>query len=351
VARHRSDQVFQLSLTEIAFTIVFILLLLLGYLVFKQQADRDAAVAALERARAMQREAGALDAARAKLRADLQAAGAAHPDDVITKLVEADDVRAERDRLKARVEDLDAKLSALIELRRALQDAAPGRGGAASAAEDALAFRHRVRQVLAGGPSASAPRQPVPMVEDDIAIDQRALAQVQRAFDDAGRWRAQQAADAAEAADAAASGPHAAHGIDGLRRDNADLRGQVAFLNGRLNARGGLDFPPCWADAQGKVEFLFAIELRPDQVVVTPAWPARRDADARALPGLAAVLGTPMTLAGFPSRMKPLQDWSRRHDPECRHYVQLRSTIADAVRSDRARLMVEDVFYKVEARR
>jgi hypothetical protein len=348
VARHRSDQVFQLSLTEIAFTIVFILLLLLGYLVFKQQADRDAAVAALERARAMQREAGALDVARAKLHADLQGAGAAHPDDVISKLVEADDLRAERDRLKARVEDLDAKLTALTELRRTLQDAAAGHGGAASAAEDALAFRHRVREVLANARSPSAPRLPVPMVEDDIAIDQRALAQVRQAFDDAGRWHAQQAA---ETADEAASGAHVARGIDGLRRDNADLRGQVAFLNGRLNARGGLDFPPCWADADGKVEFLFAIELRPDAVIVTPAWPARRDADAKALPGLDAVLGTPMPMADFPARMRALRDWSHRHDPECRHYVQLRSTIADAVRSDRARLMVEDVFYKVEARR
>lgn len=43
----RSDQVFQLSLTEIAFTIAFILLLLLGYLVMRESAAKRAAEEAL----------------------------------------------------------------------------------------------------------------------------------------------------------------------------------------------------------------------------------------------------------------------------------------------------------------
>ena len=45
----QNDQVFQLSLTEIAFTITFLLLLLLGYLVFKEQTERLAAEAKLEK--------------------------------------------------------------------------------------------------------------------------------------------------------------------------------------------------------------------------------------------------------------------------------------------------------------
>jgi hypothetical protein len=36
---------------------------------------------------------------------------------------------------------------------------------------------------------------------------------------------------------------------------------------------------------------------------------------------------------------------------ECKYYVRLASLIQDAVTSDRRRLMVENLFYKVEVRR
>jgi hypothetical protein len=136
-----------------------------------------------------------------------------------------------------------------------------------------------------------------------------------------------------------------------LAKENADLRGQVMFLRNRLEARGGRDYPPCWADESGKVEFLASIDLRPDAIVVAPAWPAKREADAKALPGIQELLDGSHTFAEFQSRVSGVFDWSRKQDPQCRHYVQLRSNISDAVQSDRARLMVENYFYKVELRR
>ncbi|RYF46717.1 MAG: hypothetical protein EOO27_38815 [Comamonadaceae bacterium] len=124
----------------------------------------------------------------------------------------------------------------------------------------------------------------------------------------------------------------------------------MAFLKNRLEARGGRDFPPCWADENGKVEFLFQIELKPDSVAVTQAWPPRRETDARALPGIGDVLDTsPHGTAGFISRVAGI--FAKSQTLQCRHYVQLRSAIADAVQSDRARLMVENYFYKTELRR
>lgn len=99
------------------------------------------------------------------------------------------------------------------------------------------------------------------------------------------------------------------------------------------------------------MEFLYAIELRSDSVVVTPAWPAKRDADAKALPGLTTTLAAPHPYSNFVSAIQGVFNWSKAQDPECRHYVQLKSSIPDAVQSDRARLMVENYFYKVEARR
>src|SRR5690606_17851227 len=79
--------------------------------------------------------------------------------------------------------------------------------------------------------------------------------------------------------------------VNVVGKENADLRGQVAFLKNRLDARGGRDYPPCWADESGKAEFLFAVELRPEGVVISPGWPERRAADANALPGVTEALG------------------------------------------------------------
>lgn len=120
----RNDQVFQLSLTEIAFTIAFILLLLLGYLVVKEQSERIAAEAALAKVQSVERATAALDAAKSKLVETLQGAVVGNPDEVITKLIAVEDVRAERDRLKKQVDDLDAKLTALEELQKQLEKAA-----------------------------------------------------------------------------------------------------------------------------------------------------------------------------------------------------------------------------------
>jgi hypothetical protein len=292
VTPHRSDQVFQLSLTEIAFTIAFLLLLLLGMEVWQERVARDAALAALARSQQAQRAVQSLERARGELAAALREAGAADPQGAISQLVEAGDLRAERDRLRRQVDDLDAQLSALAPVRAA------SAGSAAAAASEAAA---RVALGLAAGarPAALSPSEAVARAE----------------------------------------------------KESADLRGQVAFLANRLGAaggRGGRDFPPCWAEEDGRVEFLFAIETRPGAVVVTPAWPPRRDAAARALPGVGALVGAPLSNAEFLRAVQGVFDWSRGQKPECRHYVALRSTIADAVQSDRARLMVERFFYKIE---
>ena len=66
---------------------------------------------------------------------------------------------------------------------------------------------------------------------------------------------------------------------------------------------------------------------------------------------MAGVLDGAHSYQDFVSKIQGVFNWSRKQDPECRHYVLLRSSISDAVQSDRARLMVENYFYKVEARR
>jgi hypothetical protein len=294
----RDDPVFQLSLTELAFTIAFLLLLLLGMRIAETRAERDAALRTLAHADEARAAAADLQRARGELERTLRAAGSADPDALLTKLVAAEDARAERDRLRARVADLDARLSAL----------------------QALAARNAALEPALGGVQALADSQPM------------------------------------AGAGTGGAGPVAA--ASAAEREVGNLRGQLAFLSRRLAAAGGAgsghggrDFPPCWADADGRVELLFDIELRPGTIVVTPGWPPGRDAEARALPGVAGLLHRPWSPDEFVEQVQPLYAWSRGRTPECRHYVQLRSAIADAVQSDRARLLVERYFYKIEVPR
>ncbi len=375
----RNDQVFQLSLTEIAFTIAFILLLLLGYLVFKEQSDRKAAEEALQQVQGLERAKAAFEQAKAGLSASLQNAGVPNPDEVISRLVAADEARAEHDRLKTQVDDLNAKLTALTELQKLVESATDsGRQGvAASEVMSALALQSEVRNALdsasqpdksSDAPSAPAPTPPKQLGEAEKSKrDKEAAARVRQAIrtDTAFRQQVkdqlrvdvkpgqepQTVAEVVQAAKRYGELAHAGLSPDVIRKENADLRGQVAFLKNKLDARGGRDWPPCWADEDGKVEFLFSVDLRSDTVAVSAAWPAKREADAKALPGVGELLAGPLSYQDFQASVQGVFEWSKRHDPQCRHYVYLRSSIGDAIQSDRARLMVENYFYKAEVRR
>ncbi len=294
----KGDQVFQLSLSEIAFTVAFLLLMLLGAMVFRAEEARKALGGADPVARAdaaaasAARDAQAAQAARASLKAALAGAGATDPDAMVTKLVDAENAKAREAVLRARIEDLDAQLSALA----AVKPTAGASGGGSDTGRGI-------------GPGTGTGMN-------------------------------------AALADASPLSP------DQLRQQNADLRGQVQFYKNRLgDAHGGLDYPPCWADANGKVQLLLAIQLTPEGAAITRAWPDARAADARALPDVAGLVGTTVPYAAFGARVQGLAAWARQQHPECRHYVALRSTLADAVQSDRARLLVENWFYKVEVRR
>jgi len=395
-SRHK-DQVFQLSLTEIAFIITFLLMLLLGYTVVKEEAERKAAQAKLAAINDGKQAAAAFSNATAELTRALAAHETRKPNEVISKLVEATRVQEERDRLKQEVDDLSAKLSALSELEERIQKAAPAQHEQIIASEivAAMVLQSEVKKMTAaaeaetlGKPgkteenTASRERAPEPpQTKPGSKLTQTStnlapsvpppktslLENVKQAIDTRQALKAElkdkldkeltvgsERAQIAEVATAAREyAKVAAPGLSpaNLTKENSDLRGQVAFLKHRLDARGGRDYPPCWADESGKVEFLFALETKPGSISVSPAWPERRNASAAALPGMDVALGGPHTDTDFPARIRAIFDWSRSQSPQCRHYVLLKSSISDAVQSDRVRLAIENFFYKVEARR
>lgn len=321
----RNDQVFQLSLTEIAFTITFLLLLLLGHLVFKEQSERQAAEAELAKVQTAERTTAALNTIKSELASQLQKNSIVNPDEIISKLVAAEQIRTERNQLRQRVDDLDAKLTALTELKQQLEQATASTRPDITQGEvlSALATQNQLR------------RQLKEKFDKDLPVGTE------------GQLIQEVVAAAKSYGDLAKAGQNP----EAIKKENSDLRGQVAFLKDRLDAKGGRGYPPCWADESGKVEYLFAVEVRPGSVSVAPAWPARREAAAKALPGMDAVLSGRHVNQAFAKKIQGIFNWSKTQDPECRHYVQLKSTITDAIQSDRARLMIENFFYKVEVRR
>jgi hypothetical protein len=349
-----SDQVFQLSLTEIAFMVSFILLLLLGYLVFREQSARERGERELAEVRARLQAADTAEAAKLKMREALAAAGAANPDDIISKLI-ASERKAQNDAgLHQHIVDLEATISALEEIRRMASDGR--RNEVRSQVEAALVLQEEARNTLMAMEGDSQGRDPAAnwqRVRQVLAIGAALTAEVREQL--GRKFRAGGEKESVKEIVAAAKSAigQAAIGaaLDGAKKENADLRGQVAFYKNKLDARGGRDYPPCWADESGKIEFVLAVELRPETVTVKAAWPSRREMDARSIEGVTDLLTGPLSYSSFTAGAQRVLDWSKRQDPQCRHYVELRSAITDAVQSDRARLMVENYFYKTEVRR
>lgn len=400
----RNDQVFQLSLTEIAFTVVFLVLVLLGYLVFMEETRRKEAEDSLKRVQGLEKATIAMEKATGDLVAALRAGGAVNPDEIIKSLLQSDDAKSERDRLMREVEDLDEKLKALTALQDSVNAAGGGskEEGISSEVGRALVLQNKLRRALQEAQTAaraassadqgsaaaasaahgpSAPATSAPSAATTVAVQSlppmtaQANAKLDREIaNTAAQALKTQAAllqhvrqhlgvevkagseeqtvkDLVRLAKEYAGAGKGGRGLESVQKENTDLRGQVAYLKNRLDARGGRDWPPCWADEQGNIQFLYNVDLRPDAVAVTAAWPPDREAAAKELPGVAELMAGPLTFQEFRAKVQPVFDWSKRHDPQCRHYVYLRNSISDATTSDRARLMVENFFYKSEVRR
>ncbi len=341
----RTDQVYPLSLTELAFIVIFLILLLTGWMILKTGEEKDAALIqrdeALARAAAL---AGAEEALERLENLDLSLRqskaeilkifvekGAGNPNEMLTALVKKSEAEAENHLLKQRVEDLDARLSTLEEIREIVEVAANTAGGTERksatpkdwdfAKADILAaveFKRALEQV-SGEPIA-------PHRERETAQGYAEAMRELRARHAEGR-----------------SGPE-------LARENQDLRGQMAWMKQRLDARGGRDYPPCWVEPDtGKPRYLLTITIQESGLRVEPAWSPERNADAARLPGIENLAGAgTLSLAAFQARTRLLEADSRKNN--CRHYVRLINRAKNLDTFNRYRYAVEEFFYKFEIR-
>jgi hypothetical protein len=355
----KADQVFPTSLSEIAFILVFLLMLLMGYLLVQENKTKETAIHDLARIREIQNAEDikqSLDEAKKAFVRSLTSGGHPNPEEVLTKLRSAIEDRAERGELRRKVDDLDEKLTALTALRDRLEAAASanGRKVERDEVESALALQEQMRALASKGRPNANDKDALEQVKQAIASADELRSQVREQL---GRVIApgQEKTAIREVVAAAKNYEDLASkkmSPGALKKENADLRGQLAYVSRQLNAKGGLDHAPCWADENGKIEYLFTVETRPDGYLVHKAWLPHREQEARALPGIdKALSGGVMSALAFAAAMQPILNWSKRQDPECRHFVYLATTISDADSRDNARKIVESYFYKLETKR
>jgi len=115
----------------------------------------------------------------------------------------------------------------------------------------------------------------------------------------------------------------------------------------------GLGYPPCWVGENGKPQYLFSIDLLPnDQVVVNRAWPEERNQEALEMSPVRDVqkyFGEIVPLSRFlPSANQILNISNNAKPSACRHFVILKNHIPDRLTGDRQRLKIENSFYKLE---
>lgn len=359
---NKSDQIFQLSLTEIAFILVFILMFLLGSMVFMAQKENQDLKESLKSLGNIEQKKMDLDNATKLLEETLAGNDISNPEEVIKNLVDTANAQEKFTKLMKLIEEQNTKITALSEIQKAI-DARNGQGDGALVQEQiekALTLSKELKEQLQARlekPEDKAALEDIERVADKVKELVAGADKLEKSFKD-------------DPLLAALPGERPEQKLENLvqvyrefdalkkdgsnpilvKKENSDLKGQIQFLKNRLEANGGMDFPPCWADANGKVQMLLTVELHENELHVSRAWPDSREADAKALPNISEVMATP--IMGYPSflrALKPIADLSRQLN--CRHYVRIKNMIPDAVTSDRRRLSIEDYFYKVEVRR
>ncbi|WP_407730889.1 hypothetical protein ACJJU9_12255 [Pseudomonas helleri] len=346
----KSDQVFQLSLTEIWIILCFILLLLMGYKVWELAHKNMALVEKVSSYQNFDEREQAIKLASDELKAQLVSLKVKNPEEIISKLVDASKAKEEASRLKVLLTHKDELLTTLAAIDKALQEV-----GSKDKGEDAkrliletmMSYEQLKKLVI--DPDDENETQPTDVIKRISALN--ATEQLLKTvLEQDGSPTSEQISKIVKNAESYAQAEKLGLNPTTLQKTNSDLKGQVQFLQNKLNRGKGGDLPPCWANEAGKAEMFLTVYLKDNSVSFEPAWPSTRQADAESLPNFSALMSNPSrTYEDFLQATRPISDLANQR--ECKFYVRLASQIQGAVLSDRRRLMIETQFYKVELRR
>jgi hypothetical protein len=365
----KNDQVFATSLSEIAFTLVFILMLLLGFLVVQERQDREKAegeLAKVQQVRTTESATKMLDEARQKLADALKDRGVVNPAELAQAVANTGEIASERDRLRQQVFDISKKMEALEDLRAEMENAGKAHSEQITReqVEEAMQLRDEIEKMVADDrPKTSdsetnqssnriAVKRAVEGVKQAIVSNNELHQQVLRKLGIEVRpgEESKVIQDLVDGARAAALAGASKGKVAAVKAENEQLRTQVAFYENRDKLRG-LDHPPCWMDKGSKIEYIFNVQTTQAGFVVTPGWPLHRELDAKAIAGSALILGkfgSAMSANEFNRSARPFLEEGKRQSPECRHFIYLSSTIADADRRDQSRRLANSHFYVLE---
>lgn len=346
----KSDQVFQLSLTEIWIILCFILLLLMGYKVWELTRKNTDMAEKISSYQNIDEREKAIKLASDELKARMVSLKVKNPDEIISKLVDASKAKEEAGRLKVLLTQKDEQLTALAAIDKALQEAGSNNKGEDAkrlVLETMMSFDQLKKLVVKPGEEKDA--QPTDVIKRIGAL-QATEQLLKTALGQEGIPTSEQISELVKNAEAFAHAEKQGTNPATLQKTNSDLKGQVQFLQNKLNKGKGGDLPPCWANEAGKAEMFLTVYLKDDSLTFEPAWPPTRQADAEALPNFSALMSnTSRSYEDFLQATRPISDLGTQR--ECKYYVRLASQIQGAVMSDRRRLMIETQFYKVEVRR
>jgi len=344
----KNDQVFNLSITEIWMVLAFILLLLTGWQVWKLTNEKNSLEQKVVGLNDLSDREKAIDEATVALKVKLKHLGVKNPDEVIAKLIDASKARDESERLKVLLTQKDEHLAALAPIDKALEES-----GSKDKGEDAkrlvletLMSYEQLKKLVTDPSKDVKPTDVVKRVEELSAKE----AVVRDALKTGSTPSTEQVQKMVKDATAYAAAEKAGLNPVTLQKANSDLKGQLQFLNNKLNRGKGGDLPPCWVDSAGKPEMFLTVFLKDDNLTFEPAWPASRQPDALALPGYDDLMAkTSRGYDDFVRSTSAIKALGEKN--ECRYFVRLTSQIQSAPISDRRRIQVESNFYKIETRR
>lgn len=131
-----------------------------------------------------------------------------------------------------------------------------------------------------------------------------------------------------------------------LEAEIENLANQKSNIMSQLKKEGrGVDWPPCWADKNGKPEYIFQTALTNHGIIVTDISPAHRQVAKSRLPIQSITLGQALATSTFISQTNAIFKWSRQN--ECHHFVVIddRTGANEKAIYKQQRTAVESHFY------
>ncbi|GGD74684.1 hypothetical protein [Lacimicrobium alkaliphilum] len=126
-----------------------------------------------------------------------------------------------------------------------------------------------------------------------------------------------------------------------VEEENYNLIGQVENLS------NGLEFPPCWATADGRAQYTFLVAVRDNSLAVSSIYPGSRQEAYYKLVGK-DYDNTELSLNGFTEQLSVFYQAAVNSKPECRYFVKVADETSVGAKSEykQGLQMVESIFYK-----